>query len=795
MANKTLTANVKLNTKSAEQSLTRLTKKIDSVQKAITKTGTNQKLVKAIDKAVQKTNQLTVATNKWASATNKVASTTAKVATTAKKVNSANQQATNSARKLGSAYRSTNANANGLLNTVKRLAATYLGVMGMRATINTSDTITSAENRFNNLEGGNANLTQSSMDKIYAASQRSRSSYGDMLSNVSKSMTLAGDAFQGNVDNAIKFQEIMAKAYTIGGASEAEQASSMYQLVQALGSGVLQGDELRSVREGAPIAYKKMEQFCQSVLKTDRSLKDLASDGVVTSDIIVAAIMSAEKEINDSFNNTQMTFAQAWNNIKNTATKAFEPVLKRLNKMLNGDLGKRALAGITKALVVAAQAADWLLTAFEAIAEWCITNWEWIKYVIAGVFATMAIMAVQSAAQVITAFLSANWQILLIVASVMAILYVYELWRQGTIDLTDAIIYCLAIIAAALVVAGIILGNVPMLIAAMVVGILAIIFMFFSEICGGVNVAVQAVVNAFFWCGNLIMAIWEWIKAVAYNAMAGIVNIAMALANSFVAICENIGTAFENAWIFAQNAFWDFVQSVLEGVKWLEPAINAIAQAFGKDGFTLTGLIENVESKKKSYKEFTSVGDAWNSGMGTMEYKNLTEAWNTGWNTYDAFEQGWAGDAYDAGYTWGTGIEDAINEWGSQFQGSSEDGLFSDIGSMLGIDLNGLLNGLVDPNDPSYSTSGSYDPSGANQDILDALDRIGDNTELSQEDLDYLRRVADMEWKKEFTTASITIDMSNYNTINGDGDLDGIVTKLTDKLYEEMNAVANGVYA
>ena len=52
-----------------------------------------------------------------------------------------------------------------------------------------------------------------------------------------------------------------------------------------------------------------------------------------------------------------------------------------------------------------------------------------------------------------------------------------------------------------------------------------------------------------------------------------------------------------------------------------------------------------------------------------------------------------------------------------------------------------------------------------------------------------------MEWKKEYTTAAITVDMSNYNTINGEGDLDGIVTKLADKLYEEMDYLANGTYA
>ena len=66
--------------------------------------------------------------------------------------------------------------------------------------------------------------------------------------------------------------------------------------------------------------------------------------------------------------------------------------------------------------------------------------------------------------------------------------------------------------------------------------------------------------------------------------------------------------------------------------------------------------------------------------------------------------------------------------------------------------------------------------------------------DLADEDLEYLRKLAESEWKKEFTTATIQVDMSNYNNINGMDDLDGIATRLADKLYEEMDAVANGVY-
>jgi ferritin len=71
---------------------------------------------------------------------------------------------------------------------------------------------------------------------------------------------------------------------------------------------------------------------------------------------------------------------------------------------------------------------------------------------------------------------------------------------------------------------------------------------------------------------------------------------------------------------------------------------------------------------------------------------------------------------------------------------------------------------------------------------------MADSMEMAKEDLELLYDLAEMEWKKEFTTANITVDMSNYNTVNGMSDLDGIATYLRDGLIEEMSAVANGNY-
>lgn len=856
MSSKTLTAKVKFDTKSAESALKRLETKIKSIDKVLNNRSGKKGLEQQIDKAVIAQEKLRQATLKTKLAEERLATQKEKTALAAQRVKNATDQANKSAQGLSRGFTSAKSSANGLLLTVKRLAGAYLGVQTAKLGINTSDTITSAQNRLNNIEGGNPEQTAKSMDKIYAASQRARTGYSDMLSNVSKTMTLAGDSFQGNIDNAIRFQEIMAKAYTVGGASATEQATSMYQLVQALGSGILQGDELRSVREGAPIAYKEIEKFAQGVFNTEESLTDMASQGVITSDIIVAAIMNSEEKINESFNNTKMTFAQAWTSIKNMAIKAFEPALESLNQMLNGDAGRAMIEGIGNALVLLGKTVSWLFNVMKSFLDWCVKNWSWLKYVVIAIIVTLisflvyfAAVSIATAIKTAIAWMIANWQLVLIIG-VIATLVTAIVWLANTVGSgCEFIIYALLLVGAAMILVGICSGSMALIVIGIILLLAGLFLMFAQQIVGAVYWAGAVITNIGLGVANFFIALWnslcaiwnnvcaffvnlfmgvaKWISALWNNCVAAIVNVAMGLWNSIQAIAQNIGIAFENAWIGAQNCFWGFIAAVLKGIKWLEPAINAVAKVFGVEGFTLSGVISDVESKQKSYKSFVSVGNAWNKGMNTRSYQDLGDAWSSGWNTKKFQSVGNAWDtgmntyqykdldkAYAQGAQVGANIQNKVGEWGQDIKdkitgitGSLGNGV--DIGELTGTGgatpVGSAVNGLPNPNDPAHSLGNAYDPSGAADDIANGVKKLGDiddNTgdmadamALAEEDIEYLRKLADMEWKKEYTTASIKVDMSNYNTVNGESDLDGIVTKLSELLYEEMNSVANGVYA
>ena len=693
----------------------------------------------------------------------------------------------NKQKSVFSVTRSTNSMLGSIWSKLRGIASTYLGIMGGRALIQTSDIITSAQNRLNNLNGGDKQLTQEQMDKMYVSANNARMAYTDMLSNASKSMTLAGDAFQGNMDNAIRFQEIMAKTYALGGAEAGEMSSSMYQMIQALGSGTLAGDELRSVREGAPLAYKAIEKYVQGIMAQSeatkdfatKSLKDIAAEGLVTSDMVVAAVMDAGSKIDKQFEDTVITFDQAWNRIKSSAVKAFEPVSNRLNEMLNRAAENGMFEKIESAFVNISKA---LQITFEIIyrsISWIADNWDWLQHIIIGglilymsyLIMTTTVAVAQAIVRIALWVMEYGW-ILLIIAGILALLYVFYLWKTGAIDTCQAIVSALLIVGAVVALIGLLMGN----------WIMAV-----------VGLAIAAI--------GLIIKYLDYFLAVVYSVGAGIYNIVMGVLDGII-----------------QLAWSMFVEPWIGIIEWF---VNAFTGGF--DG--IGGAFKNLCGQLLSYfisfaKPFTKIWDAI-TGMSTTDAitnaQNSLKSWgkSSSATTYSVEaptissltggvlpERIAYSDAWNTGMKHGAaGKEWLANLW-SEYQTGFGDLSLDSIGNALGLDLSGVTgtggSGGLGNGTPSTGVNGSYNSPSA-EDLLsgiaDDTGKISDAMDLTEEDLSYLREVANMEWKKEFTTATIVVDMKNNNTINGDSDLDGIVTRLADKLYEEMDYLANGVYA
>lgn len=771
---KDLKASVTLETKSAEKRLDALVKAINKVQNAVNNTAKNN-------------SKLSTAINKNVNATNKLRTAADKVATSVEKQATAQNKVTQAVKKTTAAQERSQDAVDGIIDKVKALARAYLGVMGMRAAIESADTLTGAQNQLNNLAGGNAAQTKDVLDKVYAASVRSRGDYATMMKNVGKSMTLAPDAFHGNIDNAIAFQEIMAKSYKLSGASAAEQSSSMYQLVQALGSGVLQGDELRSIREGAPLAAKEIEKFAQEVYNTTKSLKEMGSEGMLTSELVVAAILGAEDKIQESFENTQMTFGDAWNRIKNDAQKAFEPVFIQLTAMLNDFAESGGFEKIGNAFVAIADAIQIALAWAKIAFTWIADNWDWLSYVlitvgsvILGVWISLKLAFLMAGVAMAWAFIMANLPLIMLVIGIIALIQL--IWAIATTaqDVCDfiatlayQIAYIIAIVLGIILVLSLATGQV------IIGGTLALVLL----IIGIVALAVSMIIT---YLEEIVGGIY-WVGAVATNIWYGILGVISGTISVVVALAIMIGNAFVEAWQESAASFWDFVATVETGVLKVANLINKVLGIFGISIDT-SGLESAIMSAKGKASSAGAKADAAGSAIASQ---SLAEAWANGYGKY-ADKMVDTGDAYNKGYEVGAGIRDTIN--------GSVNGLKDKLNKENLLDKLGLDNSyLPDKNYGAGTGTGGYDPA----DLLDGVNktagntgRMADSMELAEEDLAYLKDVANMEWKKEFTTATIKVDMNNSGaTINNQGDLDGIVTKLTTALYEELDAVAHGVYA
>lgn len=756
---KDLKTSIQIESGKAQRQIDKLIGKIKNITKAMDKVSNNEaRLSPEIHNAVNETNKLKSATDG--------------VANAAKSVTRASKQH--------------GVILDSLITKAKRLGATYLGVMGAKAILGTADTITSAQNKLNNVnatqlgaEGvttkngkevyskATLNATNQQLDKIYNSANKVRGSYSGMISNVSKSMILAGDSFQNNIDNAIRFQEVMSEAYSVGGASAAEQASSMYQMIQALGSGVLQGDELKSVREGAQLAYEEIERFAQGVYNTNESLKEMASEGKITSDMVIAAILNAGDTIDAAFAKSAMTFAQAWQLIKNQAVHAFQPVGEALTNMLNSQVGRAVLNGIIVVINALGMAATAIINILNAVFTWIANNWNWFKYVaiaaiaiIAGYLTAALLPSLKKEISYIALAIKyyAYWGAVALVTAIRVIIGWMMVYTALTVVIAIIVVAIIAIVKFADATAdavGFIVGIISAAVSTIWTIFVTLVTFIVQSVLVPITTGFDTLAN---FCANVFQ-----------DPIATIIHMFEGMAQAVLGILQTIAKGIDK--IFGSN-----LSSAVQG--WsskLSGKADALAKKYGNGNYT---KVSNATGK---------LNDLLHSVQGKVTFKTI-DAYNGGYKAGSSAVN-WASEKLGG---IGNAVSNKLNGIGKKLKGVTSN--FSALNP--NFDPTGLLNGgNGGPGSGGSGGSGGKGNSGKLSDIADDVADISDTLDLSESDLKYLRELAELEWKKEYTMPIINISMTNNNTVNNDRDLEGIVTKLTDVLYDELNNVASGVYA
>lgn len=273
----------------------------------------------------------------------------------------------------------------------------YAGFQGLKSLIGLSDTVSQTTARLDLMNDGMQSTAELS-DKIYESANRSRGSYLDTADAVAKLGTMAGDAFSSN-DEIIAFMEQLNKQFTIGGTSIEGQQYAMLQLTQAMGSGALRGEELNSILEQAPNIVQTIADY-MDVPKG--KIKDLASEGEITAEIVKNAMLESADETNKKFDSMPKTFGQTWMEIKNAAVKSFDGISTQLSEALNSAKVQQMVSSIISALPGAIEVASDFLSVVMDVGQFVVEHWGVIAPIVGGVAsAFLAFKAVTSAADAI----------------------------------------------------------------------------------------------------------------------------------------------------------------------------------------------------------------------------------------------------------------------------------------------------------------------------------------------------------------------------------------------------------
>lgn len=185
------------------------------------------------------------------------------------------------------------------LGKIAGIAATYLSIHTAGKIISMADEITNTTARLAIMNDG-LQTTAELTDKILASANRTYSSFDDTASMIAKLGILAGDAFNSN-DEVIAFAEQLNKHFVISGTETQGIQAVMLQLTQAMAGGVLRGQELNSVFENAPTLIQNISDYLGV---TKGEIREMASDGLITADIVKKALFAAADETNERFEST-----------------------------------------------------------------------------------------------------------------------------------------------------------------------------------------------------------------------------------------------------------------------------------------------------------------------------------------------------------------------------------------------------------------------------------------------------------------------------------------------------------
>lgn len=702
-------------------------------------------------------------------------------------------------------------NATGALGAIKgALAGVAIGASVGKA-MNMSDDYANMNARLNMINDG-MQTTSELQKSIFTSAQRTGSAYTEMANGVAKMRMQAGDVFQNNGET-IAFLETMNKSFVVGGASIEEQKSAMMQLTQAMASGKLQGDELRSLAETSPAL---IQAIATKLGVTRGEVKKLGADGKITADIVKTAMLEASESIDQQFRNMPMTWGRAWQNFINYVTKAFEPLSIKINQIANSaefqqfaSMVASAVQIIINALIVVMDIIGAIWSKIAPLIKWIADNWSTIAPIVIAVAGAMFYywlsvnavtfamkgleMAMNLAKGAVAAFNAVmamgpiGWvimAIIILIGIIYAAINAFNQWAGTSISATGTIIG--AVFALGMIVWNVlifILNIVIMIvngIIAIVVGlvnmVIALVFMLYqfilmllALILGAVDWLVTGAINLVFELVFQFQTAW-------YNIAQGGRDMAVAIGNFVSSMVNGVISLVEG-----------MINGILSGINGMIGFLNGMGLNIGAVGTVSLGRVDfgndignAIDSMKAPVKK-TFEGLHLADGI-VNHLSSLGDAPSFQAPKIGSLGYGDVGGAFNTGYEIGQGIDKAV---GDMFSGSP-----GDVGNSFLGDNGSTPYELSPANNSAGGGDGkSHNPKGGH---LDSVGKIKDSVKLDDEFIKLVQDVATMKWQQNFITLKPEI-VTNIDSINSDREYGNMLDDLNATIVEAINNGADGL--
>lgn len=224
--------------------------------------------------------------------------------------------------------------------------------------------------------------------------------------------------------------------------------------------------------------------------------------------------------------------------------------------------------------------------------------------------------------------------------------------------------------------------------------------------------------------------------------------------NALAAIANFIGNVFNNPVAAVKVLFYDMALTVVGYIKNMAEAIENLINKIPGVQVDITSGLDSFYNGLEKAQQDVKDESGWVEYVHKMDFIDYEEA-------------------ASAGYEFGQGLEDTVS---GLFKAPTLDEL-----GVNALDTANLGNNL----DGIYGNTG--DTAANTAATADALD-------YTEEDLKYLRDIAEREAINRYTTAQITVEQTNHNNISGDTDLDGIMDAWANDFAERLDISEEGVH-